>query len=393
MIGIGQAGGKISERLLAYDVNNNTEESYFVRESFAVNTAQQDLYGLDAIPKANRVMIGESDVKGNGVGADNEKGMKIMSNEANRVVDKLYNVNFREIDAFLLVAALGGGTGSGGMPVLAKKLRDKFGEPVFGLGVLPATSEGTVYTINAARVLKPATENTDNLILFDNDAWAREKSLQDSYTDLNSKLAERLGTLLSATQSTPNEEIGENVIDASEIINTLNCGGISTIGQYTTKLDTSTLRPNILRRLLFNEQINEEEVTRQMTDATRNAINGKLTVESDIEGVQRSLILFSGPKKYTMSQGVEQAISEVERRTGSVYVRGGDNPRRGLSMSVSVLLSGIQNSERLSRLQQRAQDAIESSDNTQVNESMFASFEPKFESIDADEEGGFEFVN
>ena len=71
MIGFGQAGGKVVDKFLEYDRNNNSE---IVRAAVAVNTAKADLLGLENIPRDQRVLIGQSRVKGHGVGADNDIG-------------------------------------------------------------------------------------------------------------------------------------------------------------------------------------------------------------------------------------------------------------------------------------------------------------------------------
>ena len=180
LIGIGQAGGKIADKLLEYDVSR-TEGRDFVQGCVAVNTAEQDLDGLEVVPEDNRVLIGESRFKGNGVGADNTKGRDVMESDYNEVLTQMNDMPVHNIDAFVLVAALGGGTGSGGLPVLAKQVSQRYSEPVFGLGVLPSEDEGTIYSVNAARSLEACIEETDNLLIFDNDLWSKGKSVIESY--------------------------------------------------------------------------------------------------------------------------------------------------------------------------------------------------------------------
>ncbi|MFB6361884.1 MAG: cell division protein, partial [Halobacteriales archaeon] len=168
MIGIGQAGGKIVDKFLWYD---RQTDSNVVRTAIAINTAKADLIGLENIPEDNRVLIGQSRVKGHGVGADNELGAKIAEEEIDEVQGTIDNVPVHEIDAFLVVAALGGGTGSGGAPVVTRHLKRIYTEPVYGLGILPGSDEGGIYTLNAARSFESFVEEADNLLVFDNGAW------------------------------------------------------------------------------------------------------------------------------------------------------------------------------------------------------------------------------
>ncbi|MFB6129830.1 MAG: cell division protein, partial [Salinigranum sp.] len=74
MIGFGQAGGKIVDKFVDYDRRHG---SGIVRAAVAVNTAKADLLGLERVPQDRRVLIGQSRVKGHGVGADNELGAEI----------------------------------------------------------------------------------------------------------------------------------------------------------------------------------------------------------------------------------------------------------------------------------------------------------------------------
>ncbi len=82
MIGFGQAGGKIVDKFVAYDQRTDSE---IVRAAVAVNSAKADLMGLENIPKEQRVLIGQSRVKGHGVGADNELGAEVAEEDIDEV--------------------------------------------------------------------------------------------------------------------------------------------------------------------------------------------------------------------------------------------------------------------------------------------------------------------
>ncbi|MFW6265270.1 MAG: cell division protein, partial [Halanaeroarchaeum sp.] len=185
MIGIGQAGGKVLDKFLEYD---RRTRSGIVRAAVAVNTAKADLMGLEHVPEDNRVLIGQSRVKGHGVGADNELGAEIAEEDVDEIQGAIDNIPVHEVDAFLLISALGGGTGSGGAPVLAKHLKRIYTEPVYGLGVLPGKDEGGIYTLNAARSFQTFVHEVDNLLVFDNDAWRKTgESVQSGYDEINSE--------------------------------------------------------------------------------------------------------------------------------------------------------------------------------------------------------------
>lgn len=356
LIGIGQAGGKIVDKFLEYDFNNNTN---FVQDCLAVNTAHQDLAGLKNVPEEKRLLIGESEVKGNGVGANNKKGRDIMSKESNEVIHIINDMPTHKLDAFIIVSSLGGGTGSGGMPVLAKEMKERYSEPVYGIGILPSSKEGQIYTVNAARSLQSCVEQLDNLMIFDNDAWSRGKgSLETWYNELNNTIVERFGVLFSAGEIQEGEDVAESVVDASEVINTLNCGGISSIGYASDQLDEKVVNPGILTRLKGGVEVNETESTMRLNSLVEKSITGNLTIPANIDSTERALVILSGPKKFMTRKGMEEGRRLVEERTNYMEVRGGDYPKKNSTdMVVTVLLSGLHDLPRVRELQSIAVEA------------------------------------
>ena len=110
--------------------------------------------GLKHIELKDRILIGQTVVKGHGVGTDNAMGARITLDEADSVISAIDRRGTHDVDAFMVVAGLGGGTGSGGTPVLVRQFKKIYHEPVYVLGILPAPEEGRLYSFNAARSLK-----------------------------------------------------------------------------------------------------------------------------------------------------------------------------------------------------------------------------------------------
>ena len=82
LVGVGQAGGKLTTALASFD-----SEMGFgaVLDALAVNTASAD---LDPLPM-DSVLIGQSRVSGHGVGGDNELGAELMEADSVEVLDAL----------------------------------------------------------------------------------------------------------------------------------------------------------------------------------------------------------------------------------------------------------------------------------------------------------------
>ncbi|MBV0924909.1 tubulin/FtsZ family protein [Halomicroarcula limicola] len=363
MIGFGQAGGKIVDKFLEYDRNT---DSGIVRSAVAVNTAKADLLGLEHIPEENRVLIGQARVKGHGVGADNELGAEIAEEDIDEVQGAIDNIPVHEVDAFLVVAGLGGGTGSGGSPVISKHLKRIYTEPVYGLGVLPGSDEGGIYTLNAARSFQTFVREVDNLMVFDNDAWRKTgESVEGGYDHINEEIVRRFGVLFGAGEVEAGDNIAESVVDSSEIINTLDGGGVSTVGYASEDVEvTSGGGGGLLSRFTGDDGgddgLDTANTTNRITSLVRKAALGRLTLPCEIEGAERALLVMAGPPAHLNRKGIERGRKWLEEQTGSMEVRGGDYPTNSPKVAASILLAGVHNVPRIKELQQVA---IEAQDN------------------------------
>ncbi|MFB6097139.1 MAG: tubulin/FtsZ family protein [Haloferacaceae archaeon] len=333
LIGVGQAGGKVAHELARYDTDNGYGA---VVGALGVNSASADLQSLPF----ETVLIGQDRVNGHGVGGDNELGASIMQSDAVEVMDALDGQLTAAAEAIVVVAGLGGGTGSGGAPVLVRELQRIYDVPVYALGVLPGRDEGSIYQVNAGRSLKTLVREADSLLVIDNDAWRDVgESVEEGYGAINRAIAERVGLLLAAGEIQPGEEIAESVVDTSEVINTLRGGGLAAVGAASAVASEDA-----------------EENVNTVTTATRNALfTGTSLPEADT--ADAALLIVSGEPERIPRKGVERARRWLEEETGSMQVRGGDYPQPGEEIRVTLLLSGVQRSERVEQFMARARQA------------------------------------
>jgi cell division GTPase FtsZ len=362
LIGFGQAGGKIVDKFLWYDQQT---KSNIVRSAIVINTAKADLMGLSLVDPSQRILIGQERVKGHGVGADNELGAQIAEEGLDVMQNIIDKIPTHEIDAFLIVAALGGGTGSGGGPVLARHLKKLYTqEPVYGLGIIPSVDEGGIYTLNAARSFQAFVKETDNLLVFDNNAWrVGGESVEGGYEAINEEIVRRFGVLFGAGEIQDENQIAESVVDSSEIINTLAGGGVTTVGYAAESVPVVKRRSNILSRIPLirrSKGFKDEssDTTNRITSLIRKAALGRLTLPCEIMGAERALIVVSGPPNYLNRKGIEKGRKWIEEQTGSMEVRGGDYPIQNEDkVGAAVMLSGVTNIPRIKELQRVAIEA------------------------------------
>ncbi|MFC4407018.1 tubulin/FtsZ family protein [Haloarchaeobius iranensis] len=333
LIGVGQAGGKLTQAMAEFDYEMDFDA---VRGALAVNTAETDLQTLDIETQ----LIGQDRVRGHGVGGDNELGAEVMQEDAIEVMDGLDGKITAEAEAIFVVAGLGGGTGSGGAPVLVRELKRVYDVPVYALGILPGRGEGSMYQANAGRSLKTIVREADSTILVDNDAWHDAgESVEAAFDTINRNIAQRIGLLFASGENV--EGVGESVVDSSEIINTLREGGIACVG-YASAAGGEDAEDNI----------------NAVTSITRSALFTGTSLP-DAVTADAALLVVAGRPDAIPRKGVERARSWVEDQTGSLQVRGGDFPLDSDRIAALVLLGGVERSPRIDEFMERAREAQE----------------------------------
>lgn len=359
-VGFGQAGGKIVDMFLEQDRRRGTQSF----RGIVVNTARTDLMGLKHVEMKDRVLIGQTIVKGHGVGTDNAAGAKITSDEIDSIMSAIDRRGTHDIDAFMIVAGLGGGTGSGGAPVLARYLKKVYHEPVYVLGILPAPEEGRLYSYNAARSLATLVKEADNTFLFDNSAWKNEgESIKMAFQRLNDEIVKRFGVLFRAGEG-GKAGVGEMVVDSSEIINTLRGGGITTVGYSRSPIGSqsrkkgliSGIKGKITKKSGGDEEgvLLGEDRTARVISLVRRAVMGRLTMPCDFSSAERALLLVAGPPQELDRKGIEKAKSWVEQNIGGIEVRGGDYPVKSGYVAAVVVLASVNNAPRIKELLENA---------------------------------------
>ncbi|MDB9235036.1 tubulin/FtsZ family protein [Halorubrum ezzemoulense] len=355
-IGVGNAGSKLIDQMIDFEFETGRN---LCRHALVINTARTDLAKPKHLDEDRRVLIGDTHKKarGHGVGGDAEIGAEVAKTDIDEIRRVFDDVEIHEVDAVLVAAGLGGGTGSGAAPVVIDELQKMYDEPVYGLGVLPGTYEGGRPALNAARSLQSFVNKVDNFIAFDNDAWrSRGQTIEQGYEEMNEELATRIVTLLAAGE-VDESEVGENAMDSSDIMRTLDTGGVSSIGYAST--DVTPAKEGLLAN--FKEP---EEPQSESTDAAkikglvRRATNSRLTVPCDVSSADRALIVFAGPPDVISRKGVESAREWLEQEADTVDVLAGDDPRPNSStLAAVVLLSNVTETPRISEIQNQAVDA------------------------------------
>ena len=342
LIGVGQAGGKVTQTLVEFDRDMGFDA---VQGAFAVNTAKADLQSLGL----DTMLIGQDRVKGHGVGGDNELGAEIMQSEATEVMDALDSRITTTAEAVVIVAGLGGGTGSGGAPALAREMNRIYDIPIYTLGILPGRDEGSIYQANAGRSLKTVAREADAALLIDNDAWrTSNETVEEGFDNINQQIAQRVGLMFASGEVV--DGVAESVVDSSEIINTLRDGGIASLGYASAEAAPDA-----------SENINT------ITSITRKALLTGMSLPDAVDAEAALLVVAGSPERISR-KGVERARKWVEEETGSLQVRGGDFPLESDRLAALVLLGGVERSKRVEQFIERAKRAHEETESVDPTE-------------------------
>jgi cell division protein FtsZ len=168
VVGIGGGGSNAVNRMIAEQLKGV--------EFIAVNTDAQALMLSQA---ANRVRIGDKLTKGLGSGGDPVIGSKA----ADESSDDLYEV-LNGADMVFITAGMGGGTGTGGAPVVAR-IASETGALTIGVVTKPFSFEGARRRTVAEEGIERLKEQVDTLIAIPNDRLLeivdRRSSIQDAF--------------------------------------------------------------------------------------------------------------------------------------------------------------------------------------------------------------------
>lgn len=211
VVGIGGAGGNTIDRLCKARVPGI--------ELIAINTDAQDLQKKRAFKK---IRIGREATHGLGTGMKPELGRIAVEENLPEVEEAL-----KDSDIVFITAGLGGGTGSGAMPVVGEKAR-KSGALIVGVVTLPFSFEGKKRRSIANKALKRVGRTVDTLVVIQNDKLL--SSEEDVTVD---KAFSRCDTLLrEAVESISNVIINPGILnlDFSDIKQILRGGGSAFFG-------------------------------------------------------------------------------------------------------------------------------------------------------------------
>lgn len=272
VVGCGGAGNNTITRLMQVGIVG--------AETIAVNTDAQDLLYTDSDKK---ILIGKEITGGLGAGADPRLGMEAAKESKDDIKRALQGA-----DMVFLTCGLGGGTGTGSIPVIAEVAK-KLGALTVAVVTLPFSMEGKQRMANAREGLENLEDVVDTLIVIPND-----------------KLLEIVPDVSLATAFKICDEILVNAVKG--------------VAELVTKpglvnLDFADIRAIMKEGGLAMIGMGESDTENRAFEAVEKALNNPL-ITVDIEGAKGALINVMGGPDITIREA-QQIVEAVSTKISS----------------------------------------------------------------------------
>ena len=152
VVGAGGAGNNTISRLNEMGIEGAT--------TIAVNTDAQDLFYCQS---SKKILLGRQTSKGLGAGGEPSVGEECAEESEDEIRDELEGA-----DMVFVTCGLGGGTGTGSAPIIAK-IAKKLGALTVAVATMPFSAEGIKRRENAEQGLEKLQEAADTVIVIPND--------------------------------------------------------------------------------------------------------------------------------------------------------------------------------------------------------------------------------
>lgn len=278
-----------------------------------------DSQALALSPVANKIQLGPHLTQGLGAGANPEIG-KQASEESFDDISKILKVNTRM--AFI-TAGMGGGTGTGGAPVVAKICRE-LGILTVGIVTTPFTYEGRKRLKQAQEGIDRMREHVDTILIISNDKL-RQQCGNLPFTQAFAKADDVLATAAKCITDVITST-GQINVDFADVCTVMKNGGVAILGA---------------------SQIGGEN---RALHAVEQALNSPLLNDSDIRGAKWILLNITssaGEHEHTMDEA-EAIQAYVQQQAGDncdVILGMGHDPNLGDKIAVTIIATGFNHNE------------------------------------------------
>lgn len=272
-----------------------------------------DAQTLDNNPISTKVQLGATITEGLGAGADPEVGEK----SALESIDEIKSVLSHSTKMVFITAGMGGGTGTGAAPVIAK-IAKEMGILTIGIVTVPFSFEGKRRLEQAELGLEKLRNNVDSLIVINND-----------------KLRQQFGNLGFKSGFAKADEVLANAAKGmAEVIT----------GYFDVNIDFRDARSVLQNSGTALMSTGTASGENKAEEAVKKALDSPLLNDNKITGAKNVLLLIrSGNEEATMDEigTINDHIQREAGNTADIIFGVGTDPELGDSISVLVIATGF----------------------------------------------------
>ncbi len=308
VIGVGGGGGNAVNFMFSQDIEG---------VNFVICNTDAQALTSSGIP--NRVQLGPHLTQGLGAGANPDIGRQA-TEESLEEIKRILEVNTKM--AFI-TAGMGGGTGTGGAPIIAKICKD-LGILTVGIVTTPFAYEGKKRQQQAEEGINVLKQYVDTLLVISNDKLRHQYGnlkMREAFAKADNVLATAAKCITDVINST-----GQINVDFADVCTVMRNGGVAILGNA------------------------EAAGENRAQTAIEEALNSPLLNDNDIRGAKWILININsaeGENEFTMDE-VEiiqnYLLSQAGENTDVILGMGYDNTL-GDKLGITLIATGFEHKD------------------------------------------------
>src|SRR5579871_3522727 len=319
VIGVGGGGSNAVNHMFAQNIEGT---------NFIICNTDAQAIATSNVP--NKIQLGPHLTQGLGAGANPDIGRQA-TEESLEEIKQILEVNTKM--AFI-TAGMGGGTGTGGAPIIAKICKD-LGILTVGIVTTPFSYEGKKRQLQAEEGIRVMKQYVDTLLVISNDKLRHQfgnLKMKEAFSKADNVLATAAKCITDVISST-----GQINVDFADVCTVMKNGGVAILGSA------------------YAEGDNRAQL------AIENALNSPLLNDNDIKGARWILININsseGEHEFTMDE-VEVIQNYLIAQAGEdtdVILGLGYDSTLGNQLGITLIATGFEHKDPFAKKQEVKDD-------------------------------------
>ena len=302
VIGVGGGGSNAVNHMYSYGIKG---------VDFIVCNTDQQALDISAVP--TKIALGASLTEGRGAGSIPEIGR----NAAIENIEDLKQALSKGTKMIFITAGMGGGTGTGAAPIIAKTAKE-MGILTVGIVTIPFLFEGKKRRALAAEGIEELRKNVDTLLVISNDRLREmygNLSLNEAFAQADNVLttaAKGIAEIITVT--------GKINVDFNDVHTVMKNGGSAIMGAAKVEGESRAIK------------------------AAEQSLHSPLLNDNNIKGANQVLLyITSGTKEATMDEvgEISEYIQSEAGDTANIIMGIGTDETLGEGIRVVIIATGV----------------------------------------------------